>query len=231
MSSVFEKIVKLGKQLVTTGRASNITEKDTPKKRLNNALSQSETRAFDDSLSVLDSILPDNTNFTTDDATRWEERLGLIVNPSATLDDRKAAILRKMNHPSDVPARSSAEFLEIQLQLAGFNVFVFENIPNSIPAIILSSPLIFNIIQEGDAQLGNNQMGTQEFKNKIVNHIFEADETDFSIVANYKDVFFLSGSVFGTVATVPLERKDEFRQLVLKLKRVKTVAFLYIDYT
>lgn len=42
--------------------------------------------------------------------------------------------------------------------------------------------------------------------------------------------FYISGPSFPSVVTVPLNRKDEFRQLVLKYKPAQTVAFMYINY-
>jgi len=120
------KIKKLGKTLYPTGRAFKIPFGGVLDK-LNSALSESEQRAFDDAVSILDSALPDNDNFTTGDATDWERRLGLITNPAVPLSDRKLAIIRKIRHPGNIPARQNFLYLQGQLQDAGFNVFVFEN--------------------------------------------------------------------------------------------------------
>ena len=125
--STLDKIKKLGKTLYPTGRAFKIPFGGVFDK-LNSALSESEQRAFDDAVSILDSALPDNNNFTTGDATDWERRLGLITNPSVPLSDRKLAIIRKMRHPGNIPARQNFLYLQGQLQDAGFDVFVFENI-------------------------------------------------------------------------------------------------------
>ncbi len=124
--STLEKIKKLGKTLYPTGRAFKIPFEGVFDK-LNSALSESETRAFDDAVSILDSALPDNDNFTTGDATDWERRLGLITNPAVPLSDRKLAIIRKIRHPGNIPARQNFLYLQGQLQDAGFDVFVFEN--------------------------------------------------------------------------------------------------------
>lgn len=42
--------------------------------------------------------------------------------------------------------------------------------------------------------------------------------------------FFVGGSSFPSIVNIPIARKKEFRQLILKLKPVQTVAFLYINY-
>ena len=42
----------------------------------------SEDLALTSAISVLDSIIPDSDNFTAEDATDWERRLGLITNSS-----------------------------------------------------------------------------------------------------------------------------------------------------
>ena len=69
------------------------------------ALSLSENQAYNDALAIQNSILPDNAEFTADDATDWERRLGMIISPLVDLELRKLAIRRKMNHPGDIKAR------------------------------------------------------------------------------------------------------------------------------
>src|SRR5687767_5121626 len=113
--SVIEKIITLTKQLYPTGRAFRVAV-DSYKLRLHNALAISEAQAYADALSTLDSALPDNDDFTEEDAAAWEHRLGLISNELVPLETRKAAIIRKMNHPGTVPARQHYTYLESQLQ-------------------------------------------------------------------------------------------------------------------
>ena len=59
------------------------------------ALSLSENQAYNDALAIQNSILPDNAEFTADDATDWERRLGMIISPLVDLELRKLAIRRK----------------------------------------------------------------------------------------------------------------------------------------
>jgi len=124
--SVVEKLIALTRQLYPTGRAFRVAV-DSYKLRVHRALAISEDQAYNDALSTLNSALPDNEDFTEEDAAQWEHRLGLITNEAVLLDTRKAAIIRKMNHPGTVPARQHFTYLEGQLQAAGFDVYVHEN--------------------------------------------------------------------------------------------------------
>ena len=124
-----DSIKKLVRQLLPTGRAFSMKNDGG---KLINATAEGQTKLHNDILSTLDSILPDNDNFTADDANDWEVRLGMIVNPDLSLEIRKKAIIRKMNHPGSIPARQSADYLENQIHAAGFSdgVYVHENINN-----------------------------------------------------------------------------------------------------
>src|SRR5688572_21021930 len=124
--SVLNKIQSLSKQLLPTGRAFKVP-KDSYFQKLIDGLAESEQRAYDDALSILNSAIPDNDNFTADDATDWERRLGLITGDGVSLADRKLAILRKYNHPGEIKARQHYLFLQKQLRDAGFDVYVHEN--------------------------------------------------------------------------------------------------------
>jgi len=125
-ATIVGKLIKLTKQLYPTGRAFKIPEGGWYY-RLHAGLAQSEARAYAAVTGVLDGILPDNPRFTADDASAWERRLGLIDGTGVSLEDRKAAIRRKMNHPGPIAARGNWMYVEAQLQLAGFQVWVHEN--------------------------------------------------------------------------------------------------------
>jgi len=253
MSNSTDKIKQLTRLLYPTGRAFNMP-KGGAFEKLHAGLAESEGRAYDDASSILFSILPDNSNFTANDAEDWERRLGLISNASVSLADRKAAIIRKMNHPGDIPARQSWDYLQQSLQTAGFNVFVYENIPEQTVVQILSVysgtgqqgdgqqgdfqqgdiysafPNLFFEIQQGLTQQGNFQQGAFDYTNKVVNNINAIPDQFFPISPNYRSVFFVGGDPLGTFANVPIERKDEFRQLILKIKPVQSVALLFVNY-
>lgn len=235
--TTFEKITALTKQLYPTGRAFRMPFGGSWEK-LHSALNLSEYRAYVDAVSVLDSALPDNDNFTSDDATAWEIRLGLITNILTPLADRKAAIIRKMNHPGTIKARQNYLYIQGQLQAAGFNVYVYENrFPTYPTGYTTKSPVVFSIttypmikivhstrLQHGQAPHGYT------YGNKIANSMIQAYDDPFGIGSNFRSTFFIGGPYPGEWATVLASREQEFRQLILKLKPVQEIGFLLITY-
>lgn len=234
--SVLDRIKILTKQLYPTGRAFKMP-KDSIFQKLHDGLAESEKRAYDDAVSILDSTIPDNNNFSEDDATDWERRLGLITSSGVSLANRKLAILRKYNHPGDIRARQYYLFLQKQLRDAGFDVYVHENrFPYGDGTYYTLSPLNIDpgypivanqyspFVQYGQTQYGGS------LGNKVVNHISESLDNAFVIGSNFRQTFFVGGPYLGDYANVPLNRKDEFRQLILRTKPVQTVGFLFINY-
>jgi len=250
--SLAQRLLNLTRQLYPTGKAFKMPFNGFMES-LHIALALSEARFYRDALATLFAILPDNDNFTADDAADWERRLGMITNPDVDLEDRKLAIKRKMNHPGTIKARQHRLYLQTQLQAAGFNVWVHENIPEINPINFLinqnyaqlgnkqlgdfqlgsffstHSDLI-HFVQLGDFQLGQAQLNTYFWKNKVVNHINWRQDLFFAIGSNFRSVFFIGGETRGTFANVNVEREPEFRQLILKIKPAQTVALLFINY-
>jgi hypothetical protein len=222
--------------------------------RVIRALSVSEAQAYDDAVGVLNAILPDNPDFTAEDALEWERRLGLITNTSLTLEQRKAALIRKINHPGTIKPRQARAYIEGQLQAAGFNVFVFENIPEQDPVDVMAAqvtgsnygsfnfgggdygsatdiavntlitPLNYGSFNYGQASYGGN------YNNKVMNYIDPSLDLTQSQGVNFRASFFIGGDPLGTFANVDATRETEFRQLILKLKPAHTVAFLFVNY-
>jgi len=229
-----DRILKLSRQLYPTGRAFRMRENGILY-RLHRALALSEGRAYGDMISTLDSILPDNDNFTADDATAWERRLGLITNGSVPLADRKLAIIRKMNHPGNIPARENYRFLQKQLRDAGFDVYVYENrFAYGGGGYFTQNPLDLSgglgIIgsQHGDFQHGDQQHGGY-FGNLVVNYLDEVLDSSFNVGPNLKSTFFVAGPYL-SFADVDINRKLEFRQIILRTKPVQTIGYLFINY-
>lgn len=234
--AVFDKIITLTKQLYPTGRAFRVSV-DSFKLRLHNALGISEAQAYNDAISTLDSALPDNDDFSVEDATAWEHRLGLITNQAVSLEDRKLAIIRKMNHPGTIPTRQHYLYLESQLQAAGFDVYVHENrFPLGSGAYETQTPEEVTggtaplVMQHGNPpQHGDGQHGTGVW-NIVVNNLDEDLDSSFNIGTNLKSTFFIGGPYVGDYANVDANRKLEFRQLILRIKPVQTIAYLFINY-
>lgn len=233
MSFYGDQIIKLTKQLYPTGRAFKLNPggyHDT----LHQGLLVSEEQAYTDALAIFHSLLPDNNFFTTDDATDWERRLGMISNPLVSLANRKAAILRKLRAPYTNKGRGYYLNLERELQDAGFNVYVFENIFFNYPyteTTVNPALLNGNILtqsQHGDKQHGDAQ--SAYLNNICVNHIDESRDIIFDIGVNLRSTFFIGANPLGTYANVPIARKNEFRQTILKIKHTHLVAILFVNY-
>lgn len=236
--SVQDSIKKLTRQLYPMGRAFGFPFGGVMD-RLHNALSISEAQAYSDGLSILSAILPDNNDFTAADATDWERRLNIAADSSTALATRKAAIKRKMNHPGTVPYRQNYRYLEAQLQAAGFSVYVYENkFPSSPPgSIVTQTPeQVLGISVSGSAYYdpavyyGTSIYYGDLFNHKVVNHIDPVRDQPFAIGTNYRSTFFIAGSTVSTFASVPSARQSEFRQLILSIKPLHTVAFLFVNY-
>jgi len=233
--STLNKYVKLARQLFPTGRAFRMYS-ESNNERLHSALAVSEARLYEDAKSTLLSIIPDNNSFTEEDATDWERRLGLTSSSLVPLQDRKAAILRKMASPGVNPARSAAKWLEYQLQEAGFNVYVYENIIPTYPTgYERIHPGEFNASILSDLEFGGPEYGEIEYGgyyNYIVaNSVYnDGDVGNFNGISDYACSFFIGGSAFGTYANVLATREAEFRQLILSQKQSQNIAFCYINF-
>ncbi|MGR3177833.1 MAG: hypothetical protein ACUZ8E_07225 [Candidatus Anammoxibacter sp.] len=228
-------ILNLTKNLYPRGRAFR-TVFGGIKEKLHKALAVSEDQAYNEALDILDSILPDNDNFTEDFATKWERRLGLITNVLTPLADRKLAIFRKINHPGTIKARQHFLYLQGQLRNAGFDVFVHENrFPDGFGGFETKTPdeiigVSGQAVHSPLIQHGQIQHGTS-FAKKIANSIEQSIDDLFDIGSNYRFTFFISAAVLGDFATIPGSREREFRQMVLRIKPVHTIAFLFLNFT
>lgn len=250
-----EKIMRLRRRLYPTGRAFHM-EPGGNFDKLNEVQAEQEGIIFDDALSILHTILPDNPNFTAEDATRWEQRLGLIVDPpGVTLADRSAAILRKMSHPGGILARQSADYIQQSLQTAGFDLYVYDNVNSlTIIQVLALNPAIvnwgqnnfgqfnfssvqayysqyFNEIQFGNGSFGQFNWGQQLFFNQKVINFIEPQYDIYYNTSNWRSVFYVGGPTLGEIADIPAARRLELRQLILRLKPVQTAGYLLINYT
>lgn len=227
-----ESLTDLFSNLITklypTGRAFYM-EKNKPFDLLHQAINRSFIRVVQDARLTIEGVIPTSEEFSGDDALLWEYRLGLSTNLSLSLQDRKDAILRKMTYPNNIKARQHRLFIESQLQIAGFDVYVHENLPPYQTPDEVATLNLGTIQHTDNVQHGNG-----------VNH----GSANFSVIANYADVnedfsigvgnlwatFFIGGPTLGSMATVPQNRMIEFKELVLKLKPAHLVAFTFINF-
>jgi len=189
-------------------------------KKLHKVISDQLATIYNDANNVIDAMNPTSSAFTADDATMWEEILGIISKGAAVpLADRKAAILQKMRFPGDRRCRLTREYLEDQLRLAGFDVRVYENRFPSGGTFITKTPAEVLGIPMGRAVYGSFNYGQLNYGSSyalygvsiIANYIEEAKDAVFS-VSNYR------------------ERKEEFRQLILQLKAANLIGFMFVTY-
>ena len=88
-------IMNLTRQLYPTGRAWWM-KKGGVFDQLHEGLAYSESRMQAQILGVLDSLLPDNDNFSVEDALNYERALGIYKSNGLTLAERKDVITRKI---------------------------------------------------------------------------------------------------------------------------------------
>ncbi|PXX26285.1 hypothetical protein C7967_11547 [Thalassospira sp. 11-3] len=233
--SLSETFLGLTKQLYPTGRAFNIPEKSTYEK-LHKGINTSMIRLTQDVKSVVNKSIPDNDDFVEADATLWENKLGLFINPATTLENRKSAIMRKMAYPTNIKARQNPNFLEAQLRLSGFNVRVYENkfleggewvhkTPDEVAATSATQTQHGGTLQHG----GGTQHGSGGFS-VIANSLDSSENYNVGGGSNLWASFYISGDTVNEMATVDKAREKEFRELVLKLKPAHLVAFLFINF-
>ena len=218
----------LTKQLYPTGRAWWM-KKNSIFELLHFGLAYSESRINSVIKELLDSIIPDNDNFSETDALNWEKALGLYQQTDLSFIERKEAIIRKMQFPGSVPARQHYLFVQGELRAAGFDVYVHENRFGDPPVVNEFAASIFDEIKFDEGLFDNEGIeGT-----KIANHIEETKDADFNFgdSVNMRATFFIGAETFPNRADVNILRKNEFRELILKLKPAQTAGLLLVDYS
>ena len=231
LSSIFSD---LASQLYPTGRAFSMLKYGIMDK-VHNAFNISFIRLIEDAQLTIDSCFPDNNNFSEADCALWEYRFGMPTNTSLTLEVRKQALLRRISRGRNVPSRQHKEYLQYQLQLAGFDVYVHENGFIEGGVRVFKTPQQITSISTSTVQHGGGTqhgIGTQHggMSSQVIANSHKTNES-YSVGDDYLwATFFVGGETLGDTATIPSTREDEFRELVLKLKPAHLVAFTFIDY-
>lgn len=191
---------------------------------LHMALSRSENEILTKIKRLQNSTLPDNNEFDEFDAARWNNALA-ITNENLELDIFKMALIRKINFPGDIKTRQNYLYLQGELNKAGFNVFVHENKLADIPYNPAGSTC--GLFLCGEQNVG--EVGIQY--DIIANDIYF--DSSFLIASNLqlRFSFFIGGENFLDRAEIPLNRKSEFINLILKLKPAQTIGLSLIDFT
>ncbi len=184
--------------------------------------------------SILDTILPDNPNFSEADASIWEKRLGLLQGTD--LETRKKAIMRKLNSPGQCKGRLSLIYLQGQLQAAGFDVYVHENkFSDGMGGYVVNNPGdgTGSYTQHGLGVHGVSTHGATGFPYNSIVANFDKKELEEPAIftdSQLRATFFIGGQTFPNFASVPANREREFRKLILTLKGQHLIAYLLINY-
>lgn len=233
-------------------------------KRIGDAKLKLHDQLYSDMVGILNTIIPDNEEFDSTDADRWESTFEIVSNLT-DIEERKTRILRRLFYPNGVVERSNVEFIQDQLRASGFDVYVVENRFWNGSEYEVQDP---DALTDKDVQLGLGNLGVIElggiipgtnYTGIIANYVNEDLDNQFfsstvvtppelgenqlgafelggqTSVRLPRDIqlqgsFFIGGQSFPSFASVPLSRKDEFRALLLKLKPVHTLGYLYINF-
>ena len=224
----------LAVQLYPTGRAFNMFFDDV-KDKFHKAINVSFIRLMNDAKATIDSCFPDNENFTADDCSLWEYRFGIKTNLSLDVATRRTAIYRRMARGRNIKARQGKDYLQYQLQLAGFDVYVYENGFIEGGVLVYKTPYdITGSLPENVQHGGNTEHGIGVQHGGVdvglIANSFLPNEL-YTVSDDYLwATFFIGGNVLGHSATIPNARQQEFRELVLKLKSAHLVCFTFINY-
>ena len=206
--------------------------------RLHRALANSLSNLRTAAKQIEWDMMPDNPDFTIQDAHDWYRRLGIYDSGLVSFSDMKAAIYQRMSWPLVPLDKQNYLFIQAQLQAAGFNVYVYENRFFIGGQWITQTPGEVLGIDVGDANYGDFGYGELGYGDslsnsgvtKIVDYLEEIKDEAFVVSPNYRSTFFIAGSTISTFANVPAARKIEFRQLIMKLKQEQSCGFLFINY-
>jgi hypothetical protein len=203
------------------------------------ALDLSETREINDARSIIDSRIPDNNNFTIEDARIWYKEFGIYDSGSVPLADMKARIRQQRRHPGETPAHLSKGYIEDQLRLANFDVHIYENrFSDGMGGWVTKTPAQILGIPAGRAVFGDFRFGQVKYGSVysdagitiVANSLEAATDENFGIGIEYKYTCYIAGATVSTFADIDAAREIEFRQLVHQLKGANIVAILFVNY-
>jgi hypothetical protein len=231
---MLDKLIKSTKHLYPSGRAFKLFSNNNIG-RLHKALAQSEKRVYDELFSVYDSLLPDNFNFTLQDAENWEIRLGLPVSPNVSLTQRKLNIQRKYAHPGRIRGRQTVEFFNFELEQAGFtNLRAYRNDFNGQPK--RPSEAFANM--HGARPHGGFAHGSS-IGEVVIDYLEPQIDyeryTDFinsnpsNVTEFLKNTFYIANTNF-EFAEVDAARGRQLRKLILEFLPANMICFLQIKY-
>ena len=224
------ELINLTRRLYPRGRAFRLGA-GTDWRKLHEGLAVSEDEALSFTKSILNQILPDNAAFSDEDAAAWEQRLQLTDGAGLPLEDRKAALTRKLRHPGGTLGRQAAVYLEGELIAAGFNagLRVYENkFGGVIDRINYDSG---GTVHGGNTVHGNAAGSGTSATGVVISQLRQDDERpDAQTDLAYRSTFIIAADPYPSAIDIDAAREREFRNLILKLKPAHTHCFLIVNY-
>ena len=229
-------LLDLSSDLYPTGRAWDLSD-GSDLNLLHQAFNLSFERLKADSDSLINFLLPDNNEFSVEDARYWENKYGLISNENLSLSLRKEILLRKISFPGRFKTRQNILYINEQLEVYGFDVKAYENkffdVNGNIYYKSASDVFLSSLaqVQHGDeTQHGEGtQHGSGNF-DLIANSYFDENYSIGGDENLWATFFIASKSSLEEQGYISSSRKREFRELILKLKPAHLVAFTFINY-
>lgn len=212
-----EEFSAMNRELYPTGRAW-WKPKGSVFEKLHEALVIQESKVASEIIDIQYNFFADSTLISDSAISQWMSIFGIVSN--GTRDDKIALIKQAQCYPNGVFARQSSSFIENQLQIAGFDVYLHYNPTHNPNAAVYGLQTYGSSVyaEEGDTFT------------VVANNVDEALDSSFQIANGTTNLFYIGGAVFGDYVDMPIERKNEFRELVLRLKPAHSVAVLYINY-
>lgn len=223
--------------LLPTGRAWRLYRTGNNKNnmyKLFESIGVVKSTFYESCIGILNMLIPDNNNFTNEDATKWESIMLLETNIS-DLDTRRAIIHQRMSLKGNSRYKLSAKYIEKQLQNAGFDVYIHENrILNTTTGRYERSDwsgYITSVLYEhGMVQHGEIEHGQSKNIGILANYIDAQKDESFLVGNNWGSIFIVGGQTLGTRATIDVTKELAFRKLLLQIKPLNTVGILLIDF-
>lgn len=162
----------------------------------------------------------------------WETFLALPYDSSLTITERQSRIVGKYT----AMGGQAVEYLQEVMQMAGFPVYGFENVPIHIDPTTIAGYLIAGppgwysyktyLAALGGFQLGEYQLA--EYSGTIVREI-EAEIPE--IFPQYIFIWFLCGpSGIGDFVDIPAARETDFKRLIESVKPAHTWVIAQVNF-
>ena len=189
----------------------------------------------------VDSVFADIDPQRTRELDAWERQFGL--DPAGLTEQERRT---RYDGAWKATGGQSPNYIQSVLQNAGFNVFVhewFEPVPGRpgggsvnndvtpvarIPSVYLSGADPNYLGQDGEADMQDGEVAAQDgnqtnppgylLVNKIVDN--NGDPVEYAVPvlpAQFPYVLYVGGETFPDVASVPINRREEFENLCLKI--------------